>query len=246
MDPSWVPPLYTWTQGSFDPCYPHRFDPLLSSHRFDFCYPAASISATPPLRPLRALAASIPTTPAESSAAVKRNHGTPPFDSCAKMPLPFASSTATADVNPTIASRPLIHSGAGPLNTSTSKNLVLTWSATLKNALSPYKLGGGGGGSNVDPKGKSESEVLFIQVELLSDKCSSLFLNKVTYSLNLDCARRFDPCYPRLFDSVYYSFRRFDPVALCRFDPVDWPQQEAKKTDIDHLWEIGHKPSTGG
>nr|CAD1843434.1 unnamed protein product [Ananas comosus var. bracteatus] len=114
----------------------------------------------------------------ESSAAVKRNHGTPPFDSCAKMPLPFASSTATADVNPTIASRPLIRSGAGPLNTSTSENLVLTWSATLKNALSPYKLGGGGGGSNFDPKGKSESEVLFIQVELLSDKCSSLFLNK--------------------------------------------------------------------
>nr|CAD1816974.1 unnamed protein product [Ananas comosus var. bracteatus] len=52
----------------------------------------------------------------ESSVAVKRNHGTPPFDSCAKMPLPFTSSTATADVNPTIASRPLIRSDAGPLN----------------------------------------------------------------------------------------------------------------------------------
>ncbi|OAY69565.1 hypothetical protein ACMD2_26249 [Ananas comosus] len=143
----------------------------------------------------------------ESSVAVKRNHGTPPFDSCAKMPLPFASSTATADVNPTIASRLLIRSGAGPLN---------EFGAHLERTRRWWG-----------------EEAISIQSE------------RVTYSLNLDCARRFDPYYPRLFDSVYYSFRRFDHP-LCRFDPVDWPQQDAEKTDIDHLWEIGRKPSTGG
>lgn len=30
---------------------------------------------------------------------------------------------------------------------------------TLKNALSPYKLGGASGGSDFDPKGKSDNEV---------------------------------------------------------------------------------------
>lgn len=30
---------------------------------------------------------------------------------------------------------------------------------TLKNALSPYKLGGAAGGSDFDPKGKSDNEV---------------------------------------------------------------------------------------
>ena len=32
---------------------------------------------------------------------------------------------------------------------------------TLKNALSPYKLGGAAGGSDFDPKGKSDNEVNF-------------------------------------------------------------------------------------
>ncbi|RZC68229.1 hypothetical protein C5167_031485 [Papaver somniferum] len=39
-------------------------------------------------------------------------------------------------------------------------------SHTLKNALSPYKLGGAGGGSDFDPKGKSENEVYFAQLML--------------------------------------------------------------------------------
>lgn len=30
---------------------------------------------------------------------------------------------------------------------------------TLKNALSPYRLGGASGGSDFDPKGKSDNEV---------------------------------------------------------------------------------------
>lgn len=30
---------------------------------------------------------------------------------------------------------------------------------TFKNALSPYKLGGAAGGSDFDPKGKSDNEV---------------------------------------------------------------------------------------
>ena len=33
---------------------------------------------------------------------------------------------------------------------------------TLKNALSLYKLGGAAGGSDFDPKGKSESEVVVL------------------------------------------------------------------------------------
>lgn len=39
---------------------------------------------------------------------------------------------------------------------------------TLKNALSPYKLGGAAGGSDFDPKGKSDNEVNFqlIQFDL--------------------------------------------------------------------------------
>ena len=32
---------------------------------------------------------------------------------------------------------------------------------TLKNALSPYKLGGAAGGSDFDPKGKSDNEVSY-------------------------------------------------------------------------------------
>lgn len=31
---------------------------------------------------------------------------------------------------------------------------------SLKNALSPYRLGGSSGGSDFDPKGKSDNEVL--------------------------------------------------------------------------------------
>ncbi|XP_031248248.1 uncharacterized protein LOC116106029 isoform X2 [Pistacia vera] len=31
---------------------------------------------------------------------------------------------------------------------------------TLKNALSPYKLGGAAGGSDYDPKGKSDNEIM--------------------------------------------------------------------------------------
>lgn len=37
----------------------------------------------------------------------------------------------------------------------------------MKNALSPYKLGGAGGGSDFDPRGKSENEVLNIFLTLL-------------------------------------------------------------------------------
>lgn len=36
----------------------------------------------------------------------------------------------------------------------------LGFEQTFKNALSPYKLGGGGGGSDFDPKGRSENEIM--------------------------------------------------------------------------------------
>ena len=37
--------------------------------------------------------------------------------------------------------------------------LVFSSPQTLKNALSPYKIGGAAGGSDFDPKGKSDNEV---------------------------------------------------------------------------------------
>ncbi|XP_020528815.1 NADP-specific glutamate dehydrogenase isoform X2 [Amborella trichopoda] len=44
------------------------------------------------------------------------------------------------------------------MNLSIAKLLGLE--QTLRNALSPYKLGGAGGGSDFDPKGKSENEIM--------------------------------------------------------------------------------------
>ncbi|CAN6456998.1 unnamed protein product [Victoria cruziana] len=44
------------------------------------------------------------------------------------------------------------------MNLSTAK--FLAFEQTMRNALSPYKLGGAGGGSDFDPKGKSENEIM--------------------------------------------------------------------------------------
>lgn len=44
------------------------------------------------------------------------------------------------------------------MNLSVAK--FLAFEQTLKNALSPYKLGGAAGGSDFDPKGKSENEIM--------------------------------------------------------------------------------------
>ncbi|XP_010912018.1 uncharacterized protein [Elaeis guineensis] len=44
------------------------------------------------------------------------------------------------------------------MNLSIAK--FLAFEQTMQNALSPYKLGGAGGGSDFDPKGKSESEIM--------------------------------------------------------------------------------------
>ncbi|KAG1346403.1 NADP-specific glutamate dehydrogenase [Cocos nucifera] len=44
------------------------------------------------------------------------------------------------------------------MNLSIAK--FLGFEQTMQNALSPYKLGGAGGGSDFDPKGKSESEIM--------------------------------------------------------------------------------------
>lgn len=45
-------------------------------------------------------------------------------------------------------------------STTLSVAKFLGFEQTFKNALSPYKLGGGGGGSDFDPKGKSENEIM--------------------------------------------------------------------------------------
>eukprot|EP00268_Persea_americana_P062274 TRINITY_DN79786_c1_g1_i1.p2 TRINITY_DN79786_c1_g1~~TRINITY_DN79786_c1_g1_i1.p2 ORF type:complete len:102 (+),score=5.23 TRINITY_DN79786_c1_g1_i1:340-645(+) len=62
----------------------------------------------------------------DSRTVVPTNHGNPPFISWATTSSPLANSTPIADTNPTIANRPLIRSGAGPLKANTSENLVLT------------------------------------------------------------------------------------------------------------------------
>ncbi|KAF8732133.1 hypothetical protein HU200_000391 [Digitaria exilis] len=57
----------------------------------------------------------------DSTAAVAKNHVSPaPLPACARRPPPRDASTASAETKPTMASRPLIRSGAGPLNASAS------------------------------------------------------------------------------------------------------------------------------
>ncbi|KAF8713495.1 hypothetical protein HU200_028273 [Digitaria exilis] len=57
----------------------------------------------------------------ESTAAVAANHVSPaPLPACARSPSPRDASTASAETKPTMARRPLILSGAGPLNASAS------------------------------------------------------------------------------------------------------------------------------
>ncbi|KAF8783681.1 hypothetical protein HU200_000396 [Digitaria exilis] len=57
----------------------------------------------------------------DSTAAVAKNHvSPPPLPACARRPPPRDASTASAETKPTMASRPLIRSGAGPLNASAS------------------------------------------------------------------------------------------------------------------------------
>ena len=62
----------------------------------------------------------------------------------------------------------------------------------MKNALSPYKLGGAAGGSDFDAKGKSESEVLTILSGFLSfcNKCLSLYCRMIfqVYAMMADNA----------------------------------------------------------
>lgn len=47
--------------------------------------------------------------------------------------------------------------------------MIITPVQTLKNALSPYRLGGASGGSDFDPKGKSDNEVLTSLVKLVAN-----------------------------------------------------------------------------
>ncbi|KAJ0075799.1 hypothetical protein Patl1_33399 [Pistacia atlantica] len=59
---------------------------------------------------------------------------------------------------------------------------------TLKNALSPYKLGGAAGGSDYDPKGKSDNEVRFLcetHAGMIMRFCQS-FMNEIYRYLGPD------------------------------------------------------------
>lgn len=76
----------------------------------------------------------------EKMTAVPTNQGNPPLASCATTLSPLANSAPIAATNPTIASRPLILSGAGPLNARTSQNLVLGLGCCTRNQLSIWCL----------------------------------------------------------------------------------------------------------
>jgi hypothetical protein len=101
---------------------------------------------------------------ADRTAAVYANHARPaPLPACERMPSPRVASTASADTKPTIASRPLIRSGAGPLNASASQNpsffgaaagaaLALVSAAASAAGWEPFtSRGGGGGGATATP-----------------------------------------------------------------------------------------------
>jgi hypothetical protein len=78
---------------------------------------------TPPLRASALSPWSTGTSDAtDSTAAVAANNASPdPLPACDRRPPPLDASTASADTKPTMASRPLMRSGAGPLNASASQ-----------------------------------------------------------------------------------------------------------------------------
>nr|ACR36257.1 unknown [Zea mays] len=68
----------------------------------------------------------------DSTAAVAANQASPdPLPACERRPPPRDASTASADTKPTMASRPLMRSGAGPLNASASHSPGLAAAAAL-------------------------------------------------------------------------------------------------------------------
>jgi hypothetical protein len=85
---------------------------------------SASALMTPPLRPSALSPLRTGTSDAtESTAAVAANQASPdPLPACERRPPPRDASTASADTKPTMARRPLIRSGAGPLNASASQS----------------------------------------------------------------------------------------------------------------------------
>jgi len=106
-----APEMYSVTASATSPSMAKR--PFQSS---------ASALMTPPLRASALSPLRTGTRDAtESTAAVAANQASPdPLPACERRPPPRDASTASADTKPTMASRPLMRSGAGPLNASAS------------------------------------------------------------------------------------------------------------------------------
>ena len=106
-----APEMYSVTASATSPSMAKR--PFQSS---------ASALMTPPLRPSALSPLRSGTSDAtESNAAVAANQASPdPLPACERRPPPRDASTASADTKPTMASRPLMRSGAGPLNARAS------------------------------------------------------------------------------------------------------------------------------
>lgn len=87
----------------------------------------------------------------DSSAVVVRNQPSPaPLPACDRSPPPRAASTDSAATKPTMASRPLIRSGAGPLNASASHTDGLAFTLGLGAAGLGLGVDGLGVGDEVD------------------------------------------------------------------------------------------------
>ncbi|XP_020223447.1 NADP-specific glutamate dehydrogenase isoform X2 [Cajanus cajan] len=74
--------------------------------------------------------------------------------------LAFEQSLAYINVNAFLSNLNLVHLKIDKLETYTLVIMNKKVQNTLKNALSPYKLGGAAGGSDFDPKGKSDNEIM--------------------------------------------------------------------------------------
>ncbi|TVU41846.1 hypothetical protein EJB05_15401, partial [Eragrostis curvula] len=98
----------------------------------------------------------------DSTAAVAANQASPdPLPACERRPSPRDASTASAETKPTMARRPLIRSGAGPLNANASRSLP--WSylvlgpddqrASVRRERSDRGPGGEGASTSAGGKG---------------------------------------------------------------------------------------------
>jgi len=135
-------------------------------------------------------------------AAVTMNHWTPPKPICVTRSSPVKSSTTKALVNPSIARRPLIVSGAGPAKENTSKKFVLTLGFTGE---------GGVTGKGVAETGAGVGVAGVIGVDAISGSlCSGSAMHLVSLEMReVDTTRRL----PWIKETLEMLLTRIDDIA---------------------------------